>query len=85
MATEEEMDAALDILDNVECVMACTSTYPTKVDELNLRYVTTLTDKLNSTWQEISTKLYQQTEQTENPQESPKEEDATDVEYEEVK
>jgi len=42
-----------------------------------------LTEKLNSTWQEISTKLYQETEEpqptTENTNES------TDVEFEEVK
>ena len=55
------------------------------IKEEDMEGVDELTDKLNSTWQEISTKLYQQTEQTENPQESPKEEDATDVEYEEVK
>ena len=52
--------------------------------EEDIEGVEELTDKLNGTWQEISTKLYQQTEQTETPQESPKE-DATDVEYEEVK
>ena len=45
MATEEEIDAALDILDNVEYVLACTSTYPTKSNELNLRYVDTLQNK----------------------------------------
>ncbi len=55
------------------------------IKEEDMEGVDELTDKLNSTWQEISTKLYQQTEQTENPQESPKEEDATYVEYEEVK
>jgi len=42
MATEEEISAALDILDNVEYVLACTSTYPTKEKEINLKYVTTL-------------------------------------------
>jgi len=36
MATEEEVDAALNILDNVEYVLACTSTYPTKPEEVNL-------------------------------------------------
>ena len=46
MATEEEIDAALDILLNVEYVLACTSTYPTKPEEVNLRYITTLKDKL---------------------------------------
>jgi len=52
MATEEEIDAALDILDNVEYVLACTSTYPTKAEEINLRYITTLKEKLQGgdTW-----------------------------------
>ena len=30
MCTQEEVDAAVDILDNVEYILACTSTYPTK-------------------------------------------------------
>ena len=41
-----------------------------------------LTEKLNSTWQEISTKLYEETEATE-PTEN-KADEATDVEFEEV-
>ena len=43
-----------------------------------------LTEKLNSTWQEISTKLYEQTSQDE-PQQQEKEGGVTDVEFEEVK
>jgi molecular chaperone DnaK len=43
-----------------------------------------LTEKLNSTWQEISTKLYEQTSQ-EEPQQQETQEGTTDVEYEEVK
>ena len=45
MATEEEIDAALDVLDNVEYILACTSTYPTKPEEVNLNYITTLKNK----------------------------------------
>ena len=45
MCTEEEVDAAVNILDNVEYILACTSTYPTKEDEINLNYITTLKDK----------------------------------------
>jgi len=45
MATEEEIDEALNILDNVEYVLACTSTYPTKPEEVNLSYITTLKNK----------------------------------------
>jgi len=42
MSTQQQVDAAMEILDNVEYVLACTSTYPTKVDELNLSYINTL-------------------------------------------
>mgnify|MGYP003121766492 CR=1 FL=1 len=45
MCTEEEIDAALNILDNVEYVLACTSTYPTKLEEINLRHIDTLKNK----------------------------------------
>jgi len=45
MCTEEEIDAAIDILDNVEYVLACTSTYPTKLEEINLRHINTLKNK----------------------------------------
>jgi len=48
MATEEEVDEALNILDNVEYVLACTSTYPTKTDELNLKYIRTLKGKYSN-------------------------------------
>ena len=46
--------------------------------------VNDLTEKLNGIWQEISTKLYQQTEEEnqQNPQDA---NEATDVEFEEVK
>ena len=42
VATEEEIDAALNILNNVDYILACTSTYPTKDEEINLNYITTL-------------------------------------------
>ena len=45
MATEDEIDEAINILDNVEYVLACTSTYPTKPEEVNLSYITTLKNK----------------------------------------
>lgn len=44
-----------------------------------------LTEKLNSTWQEISTKLYEETDGDEEPPTEDKTTDATDVEFEEVK
>lgn len=43
MMTSEEIDSAISILgDSVEYVLACTSTYPTKADEMNLSHITTL-------------------------------------------
>ena len=42
MCTQEQVDAAINILDNVEYVLACTSTYPTKAEEINLTYIKTL-------------------------------------------
>mgnify|MGYP003138210654 CR=1 FL=1 len=48
MCTDEEVDAALIILKNTEYVLACTSTYPTKAEELNLKYVQTLKEKYPS-------------------------------------
>jgi N-acetylneuraminate synthase len=43
MSTQEEIDKAVDILgNNLTHVLACTSTYPSKPDEINLRYIDTL-------------------------------------------
>ena len=44
MCTQEEVEAAVSILDNVEYILACTSTYPTVAEEINLRYIQTLKD-----------------------------------------
>ena len=41
MCTENEIDAAVTILDNVQYILCCTSTYP----ELNLRHITVLQQK----------------------------------------
>ena len=45
MCTDEQVDAALKILKNTEYLLACTSTYPTKEEEVNLKYITTLKEK----------------------------------------
>jgi N-acetylneuraminate synthase len=45
MSNEEEINSALTILNNVEYVLSCTSTYPTKDEEINLNYITTLKEK----------------------------------------
>ena len=45
MMTEEEIESAVDILDNVEYILACTSTYPTKPEEVNLKHINTLKGK----------------------------------------
>ena len=42
MCTEEQIKAAIDILDNVQIVLACTSTYPTLPEEVNLRHIEAL-------------------------------------------
>jgi len=42
MCTDSEVDAAMSILLNVEYILACTSTYPTRAEEINLRYIKTL-------------------------------------------
>jgi len=42
MCTDSEVDAAMSILLNVEYILACTSTYPTNAEEINLRYIETL-------------------------------------------
>tara|TARA_A100001015_G_scaffold310922_1_gene413168 strand:+ start:793 stop:1452 length:660 start_codon:yes stop_codon:yes gene_type:complete len=42
MCTTEEINAAIQVLDNVEIVLACTSTYPTKPEEVNLRHIITV-------------------------------------------
>lgn len=42
MSTSEEIDSALKILKNVEYILSCTSTYPTKDVEINLNYIITL-------------------------------------------
>lgn len=42
MCTQEEIDAAIRILDNCEYVLACTSTYPTTPEQVNLLHIQTL-------------------------------------------
>jgi len=57
------------------------------VEGKNMETITTLKEKLTSDWNEISTKLYETTQEGEEDvnQEPPVEESTTDVEYEEVK
>lgn len=45
MSSEEQIDAAVRKLDNIEYILACTSTYPTSDEEVNLKYITTLKEK----------------------------------------
>ena len=43
MMTTAEIDAAVNILgDSLEYILACTSTYPTKAEEMNLSHIKTL-------------------------------------------
>ena len=47
MSTLEMVDEAIDILgkNRIHCIMACTSTYPTKPEEGNVKCVTTLKER----------------------------------------
>ena len=45
MCTQTEVDRALAILNNVKYILACTSTYPTEAEEINLKYVETLIER----------------------------------------
>ena len=45
MSTQKEIDAALKALNNVEYVLACTSTYPTKAEEVNLSHIKIMKEK----------------------------------------
>jgi N-acetylneuraminate synthase len=45
MSSEEQVDKAMSILNNVDSILACTSTYPTKPEEINLSYIDTLKNK----------------------------------------
>ena len=42
MSSKEEVEKAMGYLDNVTYILACTSTYPTKANEINLKYIDTL-------------------------------------------
>lgn len=43
MSTKKEVDDCLDYLgDRVEYILACTSTYPTKDNEMNMKFISTL-------------------------------------------
>ena len=55
------------------------------IEEEDMEGVEDLTEKLNSTWQEISVKLYQETDPTEETPMSDNTAESTDVEFEEVK
>jgi N-acetylneuraminate synthase len=45
MSTDDEIDRAVSELDNIEYILACTSTYPTDSNELNLLHINTLKSK----------------------------------------
>jgi len=45
MCTQSEIDVAIHLLNNVEYVLACTSTYPTLIEEVNLNHIIALKDR----------------------------------------
>ena len=42
MSTKDDVEKAMGHLNNVTHILACTSTYPTKAEEINLTYINTL-------------------------------------------
>tara|TARA_Y100000310_G_C20488870_1_gene718162 strand:+ start:109 stop:939 length:831 start_codon:yes stop_codon:yes gene_type:complete len=48
MCDENQIERAVNLLDNVKYVLSCTSTYPTDEKEINLRYITTLKNKYSN-------------------------------------
>jgi N-acetylneuraminate synthase len=51
MSTENQISKAIDVIgiENIPYLLACTSTYPTKAEEINLSYIDTLKNKYPST------------------------------------
>ena len=49
MCSTEQIGAAAALLTNVEYILACTSTYPTVPEEVNLRHIITLKEKYPET------------------------------------
>jgi len=45
MCTQEEIDNAVSVLNNIEYILCCTSTYPTCINELNLKHITYMKEK----------------------------------------
>ena len=45
MCSAEQIAAAANLLTNVEYILACTSTYPTMPEEVNLKHITTLKER----------------------------------------
>jgi N-acetylneuraminate synthase len=42
MSSNEQVSKAMGLIGNVHSILACTSTYPTKAEEINLKYIDTL-------------------------------------------
>jgi N-acetylneuraminate synthase len=42
LSTSEEINKAVEFLENIEYILSCKSTYPTKVEEVNLKSIQTL-------------------------------------------
>ena len=55
------------------------------VEDKNLSSIDTVMEEINSKWQEVSTQLYQETQENEPDVNTTENSDTTDVEFEEVK
>ena len=42
MCTSDQIGTAVSLLDNIQYILSCTSTYPTAIEELNLKHIVTL-------------------------------------------
>tara|TARA_R110000765_G_scaffold418454_1_gene521929 strand:- start:260 stop:943 length:684 start_codon:yes stop_codon:yes gene_type:complete len=85
--TEKQLEENEDKLDenSKEDLTECIGRLKKALEEKDLELIDTITEEMNTKWQEISTQLYEQTQETTEDTPEPQNSDATDVEFEEVK
>ena len=85
--TEKQLEENEDKLDenSKEDLTECIGRLKKALEEKDLELIDTITDEMDTKWQEISTQLYEQTQETTEDTPEPQNSDATDVEFEEVK
>ena len=85
--TEKQLEENEDKLDenSKEDLTECIGRLKKALEEKDLELIDTITEEMDTKWQEISTQLYEQTQETTEDTPEPQNSDATDVEFEEVK